>query len=99
MLGAYSLNNNVVDVAILLAVGLAGLAMRILSIPVVPCLLGLILGPMLELQVRKAMMVSLGDPERLRHAADPAAFLLIAAAFLVAPTIVRGRNPTRRRGP
>jgi putative tricarboxylic transport membrane protein len=99
VLGAYSLNNNVVDVAILLAMGLAGLAMRILSIPVVPCLLGLILGPMLELQVRKAMMVSLGDPSVFVTRPISAAFLLIAAVFLVAPIIVRGRNPNRRRGP
>jgi putative tricarboxylic transport membrane protein len=99
VLGAYSLNNNVVDVAILLVIGLGGLAMRILSIPVVPCLLGLILGPMLELQMRKAMMVSLGDPSVFVTRPISLAFLLIAAAFLVAPIIFRGRNTTPRRRP
>jgi putative tricarboxylic transport membrane protein len=97
VLGAYSLNNNVADVAILLVVGLLGLAMRILSVPVVPCLLGLILGPMLELQMRKAMMVSLGDPSVFVTRPISAAFLLIAAAFLVVPIIFRARNTTRRR--
>ena len=95
VLGAYTLNSNTVDVAILLIIGLAGLAMRVMSVPVVPCLLGLILGPMLELQMRKAMMTSLGDPSVFVTRPISLTFLLLAVAFLLAPIILR-RNENRR---
>jgi putative tricarboxylic transport membrane protein len=92
VLGAYTLNSNTVDVAILLIVGIAGFAMRMLGVPVVPCLLGLILGPMLELQMRKAMMTSLGDPSVFVTRPLSLTFLLLALAFLVAPLILRRRK-------
>jgi TctA family transporter len=42
-------------------------------------------------------MVSLGDPSVFVTRPISAAFLLIAAAFLVVPIIFRARNTTRRR--
>ena len=89
VLGAYTLNNNTVDIAILLLIGVLGLFMRLLDVPVVPCLLGLILGPMFELQVRKAMMISLGDPLVFVTRPVSLVFLLFAAAFLITPVLWR----------
>ena len=43
-LGAYTLNNNVVDLVILWIIGLLGFGMRVLDVPVAPCVVGLILG-------------------------------------------------------
>jgi putative tricarboxylic transport membrane protein len=97
VLGAYTLNGNTVDLGILLIIGLAGLGMRVLNVPVVPCLLGLILGPMFELQVRKAMMISLGDPSVFVTRPISLTFLLLAIAFLAAPIIFRGNQNRRRR--
>ena len=92
VLGAYTLNTNTVDVAILLLIGLAGFGMRMMNVPVVPCLLGLILGPMLELQIRKAMMISLGDPAVFVTRPVSLLFLLLALAFLAAPVLFRYRR-------
>jgi len=92
VLGAYTLNTNTVDVAILLLIGLAGFGMRMMNVPVVPCLLGLILGPMLELQIRKAMMISLGDPAVFVTRPVSLLFLLLALAFLAAPILFRYRR-------
>jgi putative tricarboxylic transport membrane protein len=89
VLGAYTLNTNTVDVAILLLIGLVGFGMRVMNVPVVPCLLGLILGPMLELQIRKAMMISLGDPAVFVTRPVSLLFLLLALAFLLAPVLFR----------
>ena len=97
VLGAYTLNSNVVDLGILLLIGLAGFAMRVLDVPIVPCLLGLILGPMLELQLRKAMMISLGDPTVFFTRPISLTFLLLAAAFLIAPAVLRARRSARPR--
>ena len=61
-LGAYTLNNNVVDLVILWIIGLLGFGMRVLDVPVAPCVVGLILGPLAEQQFRRALAISQGDP-------------------------------------
>jgi putative tricarboxylic transport membrane protein len=58
----------------------------------VPCLLGLILGPMLELQLRRSLMISLGDPTVFVTRPISLIFLLIAVAFVVTPIVMRARR-------
>ena len=69
-LGAYTLNNNVVDLVILWIIGMLGFGMRVLDVPVAPCVVGLILGPLAEQQFRRALAISQGDPMRLLHPSD-----------------------------
>jgi putative tricarboxylic transport membrane protein len=92
VLGAYAINANVIDILILLGVGLSGFTMRVLGVPVVPCLLGLILGPMFELQLRRSLMLSLGDPTVFLTRPLSLAFLLLAVAFVAAPSILRWKR-------
>jgi putative tricarboxylic transport membrane protein len=61
-LGAYTLNSNVVDLVILWTIGLLGFGMRVLDVPVAPCVVGLILGPLAEQQFRRALAINQGDP-------------------------------------
>lgn len=49
------------SVAILIAVGLPGLALRCLDYPLAPVVAGLILGPMAEIQFRRALRIAQGD--------------------------------------
>jgi putative tricarboxylic transport membrane protein len=49
-----------------------------------PMVLGFILGPMMEENLRRAMMISFGDPTVLIKRPISAAFLLAAVALLVA---------------
>jgi putative tricarboxylic transport membrane protein len=60
-LGAYSVNLDPVDIALLLAFGLLGLAMRRFGLPVLPLILGVILGPILETKLREALAISDGQ--------------------------------------
>ena len=60
-MGAYTLNNNVVDLIILWIIGILGFGMRVLDVPVAPCVVGLILGPLAEQQFRRALSISQGD--------------------------------------
>ena len=69
-LGAYTLNNNVVDLVILWVIGLLGFGMRVLDVPVAPCVVGLILGPLAEQQFRRALAISQGDASRVLHPPD-----------------------------
>ena len=66
-LGAYALHFNVFDTLILLVIGLVGFLMRRYGYPVAPMVVGGILGPMAEEQLRKSMAISQGDLAYLVH--------------------------------
>ncbi len=59
--GVYSINNNVFDVWLTLAFGWAGYLMRLFRFEPAPLLIGFVLGPMMEEQLRRAMLLSRGD--------------------------------------
>lgn len=59
--GVYSLNNNVFDIWLTLAFGWAGYLMRLYRLEPAPFLIGFVLGPMMEEQLRRAMLLSRGD--------------------------------------
>ncbi len=88
-LGAYSLNRSLLDVALLYAAGAVGLAMRVFGFPLVPAVLGLVLGPMAEQQFRRAAAISEGDLTVFVTRPISAALIAAALAVLVAPTVVR----------
>ena len=60
-LGAYSVNSDPFDLGLLLFFGGVGFAIRRFGIPVLPLILGVILGPLMELKLREALDVSGGD--------------------------------------
>ena len=88
-LGTYSLNGSMLDLVLLYLVGAIGCAMRIYDVPLVPAVLGLILGPLAELQCRRALAISEGDPSVFVTRPVCAALLLLAAAALSAPPLVK----------
>jgi putative tricarboxylic transport membrane protein len=58
---------------------------RCFSVPVAPALIGLILGPMAELQLRRALAMSQGDPGILVSTPLSVALLLTALLLLLLP--------------
>jgi putative tricarboxylic transport membrane protein len=61
-LGVYSVNNNEFDVLVVAAIGFIGYVMAVLRFEAAPLLLGFILGPLMEEHLRRAMLLSRGDP-------------------------------------
>lgn len=61
-IGVYSINNNVWDVWIAIFFGFAGYVFGKLGCETAPLVLGFILGPMMEENLRRAMLLSRGDP-------------------------------------
>jgi putative tricarboxylic transport membrane protein len=59
--GSYALNNAVVDVWVMFAAGILGFLLRKADVPLGPLVLGLILGPMMEANLRRALILSRGD--------------------------------------
>jgi putative tricarboxylic transport membrane protein len=91
-LGVYSLNRSLLDVGILYAVGALGLALRVFGVPLVPAVLGLVLGPMAEQQFRRAVAISEGDFTVFVTRPISAALLAAALAMLVAPLLFKRRR-------
>ncbi|HRQ81562.1 MAG TPA: tripartite tricarboxylate transporter permease [Azospirillaceae bacterium] len=91
-LGTYTLNNNVVDLVILWAVGFLGFGMRVLNVPVAPCVVGLILGPMMEQHFRRALAISQGDLSVFVTHPIAAGLLIVAVALALGPFILRRRQ-------
>jgi putative tricarboxylic transport membrane protein len=89
LLGAYASNSSTADVAILIAVGLVGYLMRVHDFPVAPVLVGMILGPLSEQQLRRALAISQGDPTVFVTRPIAATLLAIAALIVVAPSLLR----------
>ncbi|MBX6765621.1 MAG: tripartite tricarboxylate transporter permease, partial [Actinomadura rubrobrunea] len=59
--GAYAVGGEIVDLVILLIIGLVGFGMRRYGLPVLPAVIGVILGPNAEQQLRRALQISDGS--------------------------------------
>ena len=60
-LGVYSLSGSSVEVLVMYAIGVVGFFMRRYEFPIAPVILGVILGPVMEIQFRRALTASGGD--------------------------------------
>ena len=93
-IGVYTTNNSLFEVGEVLVFGIAGAVLMALDFPVAPILLGFVLGPLLEENFRRAMVLSNGDLWTLFQHPISAGFLslcivLVAGRILLA---VRGRG-------
>lgn len=66
--------------------------MRIFGYPIAPVVVGLILGPLAEQQLRRALSISQGDVTVLFTSPIAAVLLVIAALALIVPLILRARG-------
>jgi putative tricarboxylic transport membrane protein len=82
-IGVYSVNSNAYDLFAVAFFGLAGYVLTKLRCEPAPLLLGFVLGPLLEEHLRRAMILSRGDPTTFVTRPLSAVLLLIALAVLV----------------
>jgi putative tricarboxylic transport membrane protein len=82
-IGVYSTNNNTFDVWMVGLFGIIGYAFHKLECEPAPLLLGLILGPMMEENLRRALLLSRGDWSVLVTRPISASLLVAAAVLLV----------------
>jgi TctA family transporter len=62
VIGIYSVNSSSFDIYLTVLFGVLGLLWRLLECSPVPLMLGFVLGPMLEENLRRALLMSDGDP-------------------------------------
>ena len=98
--GTYTLANNIFDAIVALAFGILGYFMRKFDYPAPPMILGLILGPMAEDNLNRALLVSNNNWGVLLQSPISAAFLIISVVSLGLPLVanlVKKEKPLRRR--
>ena len=89
--GAYGMRQSAFDLVLLYAIGVLGLVMRRFSFPTAPVVVGMILGPLAEAQMRNAL--SIGEGSWLVFVQRPMslAILLVIAAVLLLPRLLKNR--------
>lgn len=83
VVGTYAVNASLFDVWVMLASGAFGVVMRRFKFPLGPLVLGLLLGPMAEINLRRSLVISGGNVLDLFARPIPAVLLGFAAVFLV----------------
>ncbi len=97
--GAYALNNAVADLWAMYIAGIVGFLFRKAQIPLGPLVLGLILGPMMESNLRRALILSRGDWTELLARPILPIFLVVAVLALVWPLVRHYLSGRRNREP
>lgn len=93
--GVYSVSNRGFDVALVILFGILGYILRKAKCEPGPLLLGFVLGPLLETNLRRALLLSQGDPLVFVERPISGVLLAITAAMLlmmVLPSIRKGRR-------
>lgn len=97
-LGAYSVNQDPFDMAVLLVFGAIGFAIRRFGIPVLPLILGVILGPLMEVKMREALDISGGEVSGLfNEGLALFVYALVVLAVVVPIALGRFRRPQQIR--
>ena len=87
--GAYAADGSNMGLYLLLVMGLLGVLMRRYGLPVVPVIIGVILGPLAEVQLRRAMQLSGGDPGALVASWFSIVLYAVLALAFVVPLLWR----------
>jgi TctA family transporter len=93
-IGVYSVNNSTFEVMLAAGFGVLGYVFAKLGCETAPLALGFVLGPMLEETLRRAMLLSRGNPMTFFERPVSCTLLVAAAVILLVvlvPTIRRGR--------
>lgn len=89
VVGAFAASNSLFDVGVLVLFGVVGYAMRKSGIPVAPMVLGFILGPLIEDNLRRALILDDGIPLGFLTRPFSATLLALTILMLLSPLLTR----------
>jgi putative tricarboxylic transport membrane protein len=87
LLGAYALNNSTFDLQVALVIGVLGFLFRRFGVPITPLIIGAILGPLAELQFKRALQISQGDWHILIAGGFPKFIYSLLILVIIGPLI------------
>ena len=97
-LGAYAVNQNPFDIALLLVFGRVGFAVRRFGIPILPLILGVIIGPLMEVKMREALDISNGNISGLFNEGLAIGIYVLIVIAIVAPIVIDRVRPRIQGG-
>ena len=89
--GAYGMRQSAFDLFLLYAIGLLGLVMRRFCFPTAPVVVGMILGPLAEAQLRNAISIGEGSAMVFLQRPMSVGLLLVVLAVLLVPQWLKRR--------
>ena len=90
--GAYGMRQSAFDLFLLYGIGLLGLVMRRFNFPTAPIVVGMILGPLAEAQLRNAMSIGEGSAMVFLQRPMSLALLVVVILILVLPRLLKRRG-------
>ncbi len=93
--GVYGMRQSAFDLYLMYAVGVLGVLVRRFDIPSAPVIVGMILGPMAEAQMRNALSIGEGRWTVFVERPMSAVLLAIVVAILVVPRLAKWRQSSR----
>src|SRR6185369_13072325 len=87
--GVYGMRQSAFDLVLLYAIGLIGVVMRRFDFPTAPVVVGMILGPLAEAQMRNALSIGEGKWSVFVERPVSAVLVLIVLAVLLLPRLMR----------
>lgn len=87
VIGAIALRGNLFDAWVMLGAGVLGFAMRLRGYPLAPMVLGLILSPIAEENLRRSLSLSNGSPDIFLNSPLALVILLLSVATILLPTV------------
>jgi putative tricarboxylic transport membrane protein len=95
--GAYGMRQSAFDLFLLYAIGLLGVLMRRFDFPTAPVVIGMILGPLAEAQLRNAMSIGEGSPAVFFQRPMSITLVIIVVAVLVLPRVAKAWSARKNR--
>jgi putative tricarboxylic transport membrane protein len=95
LIGAYSVNNSMFDLVVLIVMGILGYVFKKLRFELAPLVLALVLGPFLERSLSQSLIISHGDPTVFATRPISGVMTLLLILMILWPLIARMRSGGR----
>jgi len=95
--GAYGMRQSAFDLFLLYAIGVLGVIMRRFDFPTAPVVVGMILGPLAEANLRNALSIGEGSPMVFLQRPMSITLIVIVLAVLILPRVAKRMSERKRR--
>lgn len=99
VIGSYAVNSSFADVWVMLAFGVIGLGLEAARVPLAPFVIGFVLSPIAEEQLRASLMLSDGDPTEILTRPYALIFLGLSILTLIWPAVAQRRQNRKSETP